>query len=145
MKLKVRSAHLRDAQRICEIRNEPQALAVAANQGTIPLTQHIGWFKKKYFSQDNNHCYVVELDDNVVGYCRFDHEDKHYLISIAIDSSTHGKGVGTFLLKHSIEQLKSTRPIHAEVRKNNSTSIRLFQRAGFRKISEDDKNIYFQI
>jgi ribosomal protein S18 acetylase RimI-like enzyme len=145
MEIKVRPAQLGDVQRIWEIRNEPESLAVAASLKVIPLSQHIAWFHNKYFKQSDNLCFVGEIDGNVVGYCRFDLDGVHYLNSIAVSSSMHGKGIGTVLLGQSIEQLKTDKPIHAEVRKHNLASIKIFERNGFKKISGDEKNIYYQL
>lgn len=145
MNIKVRLAQPNDAQRIWEIRNEPAALVVAASQDIIPLAQHVAWFNNKYFMDKGHVCFVAEADNNIVGYSRFDLHENKYLNSIAIASSMHGKGIGTLLLKQSIEQLQSSLPIHAEVRKFNTASIKMFERVGFKKISEDDKNIYYQL
>ena len=144
MEIKIRLAQLSDAQRIWEIRNEPESLAIAASPEIIPLSQHIAWFENKYFKQGDNFCFVEETDGNVVGYCRFDLDGDHYLNSIAVSSSMHNKGIGTTLLGQSIEQLKTDKPIHAEIRKHNMASVKIFERNGFKKISEDDKNIYYQ-
>lgn len=145
MKINVRPAQAGDAQRIWEIRNEPAALAVTANQDIIPLLQHVAWFNHKYFTDKDNLCFVAEADQGVVGYSRFDLDKNQYINSIAIASSMHGKGIGTLLLKQSIEQLKPSIPIHAEIRKFNIASIKMFERVGFKKISEDDKNIYYRL
>ncbi len=145
MTLKVSPAQPNDAQRLWEIRNEPESRAVAASQETIPMAQHTAWFDSKYFKQNNNFCFVGEIDENVVGYCRFDSDNDRYLVSIAVASSMHGKGVGTLLLRQSIEQLQTSKPIHAEVRKHNTVSIKMFERVGFKKVSEDDQNIYYQL
>ncbi|MBI2676555.1 MAG: GNAT family N-acetyltransferase [Candidatus Yanofskybacteria bacterium] len=145
MELTVRPAQLGDAQRIWEIRNEPASLAVAASQDMIPLAQHVAWFNNKYFEDKDNVCFVAEVNQNVVGYSRFDLSGDHYLNSIAVSSSMHGKGIGTLLLGQSVAQLKTDKPIHAEVRKYNLASVKIFERNGFQKISEDDKNIYYQL
>lgn len=146
MIINIRPAQLGDAREIWEIRNEPASLAVAANPETIPLAQHIAWFNGKYFADEGSVCFVAKVDQNVVGYCRFDlNPDKNqYLNSIAVASSMHGKGIGTLLLRQSIEQLNSSVPIHAEVKKFNTASIKMFERVGFRKVSEDEKNIYYK-
>ena len=140
----IRPAKLGDAQRIWEIRNEPASLAVAASQQAIPLARHIAWFETKYFNQAGNLCFVAELDGQVVGYSRFDLNEDHYLNSVAVSSSMHGKGIGTLLLKQSVEQLKSSLPIHAEVRKFNLASVKIFERNGFKKISENKENFYYR-
>lgn len=144
MNIKTRLAQPGDAQRIWEIRNEPASLAVASNPEAIPLAQHITWFNGKYFAEKGHICFVAEVDQNVVGYSRFDLNNGHYVNSIAIASSMHGKGIGTLLLRQSIEQLKPLIPIHAEIRKFNVASIKMFERVGFKKVSEDEKNLYFQ-
>ncbi len=146
MELTVRPAQFGDAQRIWEIRNEPASLAVAANPEIIPLTKHVAWFNDKYSTNKGNVCFVAEADQNVIGYCRFDlNPDRNqYLNSIAIASAMHGKGIGTFLLQESIKQLKSNIPILAEVRKFNIASKKIFEKVGFKKVSENDQNIYYQ-
>lgn len=145
MDIKIRPTNSDDVQKIWEIRNEPAALAVAASKEVIPLAQHITWFNGKYFSDSGSVCFVAETDQKVVGYSRFDLNKDHYVNSIAVASSMHGKGVGTLLLIESIKQLKSPIPIHAEIRKFNTASIKMFERAGFKKISEDEQNIYYQL
>lgn len=144
MDIVVRPANPDDAQKIWEIRNEPASLAVAASQEVVPLAQHVAWFNNKYFTGKGGICFVVEIDQNVVGYCRFDLEGDHYLNSIAVSSAMHGKGIGTLLLDQSVKQLRPPKPILAEVRKHNTVSIKMFERCGFKKASEDDKNIYYQ-
>ena len=145
MEIKVRPVQLSDIQKIWEIRNEPQSRAVAASQEIIPLPQHMAWFKNKYFKEVENLCFVAETDGNVAGYCRFDLNGAHYLNSIAVSSSMHGKGIGTALLSQAIEQLKTDKSIHAEIRKHNMTSLKIFERNGFKKISEDERHIYYEL
>lgn len=145
MEIDIRLAQPDDAQKIWEIRNEPASLAVAANPEAIPLAQHIAWFNDKYFTNKVHVCFIAEADQNVVGYSRFDLNNNHYVNSVAVASSMHGKGIGTLLLRQSIEQLRPLIPIHAEIRKFNIASIKMFERVGFKKISEDDKNIYYQL
>lgn len=145
MVIKVRPAQPNDAQRIWEIRNEPQARSVAASPEVIPLSQHIDWFNNKYFKGRGNICFVGEIEQNIIGYCRFDLDNDRYIISIAVASSMHGKGIGTLLLRQSIEQLQLSKPILAEIRKYNIASIKIFEHNGFKKTSEDDQNLYLQL
>ena len=141
----IRPAQFSDAEQIWEIRNEPASLAVAAKPEAIPLAKHVAWFENKYSKPQNNFCFVAEIDGKVIGYCRFDSEGDHYLNSIAVSSSMHGNGIGTLLLGQSIEQLRTDKPIHAEVRKHNLASVKIFERNGFKKISEDEENFYYQL
>lgn len=143
MEIKIRLAELSDAKKIWEIRNEPESRAVAASPEIIPLAQHISWFENKYFKQTGNYCFVGEFNGEVIGYCRFDLDGDHYLNSIAVSSSMHGKGIGTLILDQSIRQLPP-RKILAEIRRYNMVSIKMFERVGFKKISENDQNLYFE-
>lgn len=145
MKVNIRPAQFSDAERIWEIRNESESRKVAASQEIIPLPKHIAWFENKYFKQNGNLCFVGEVDGKVIGYSRFDLEEDRFLNSIAISSSMHGKGLGTLLLGRSIKLLDTDRPIHAEIRKHNLASVKIFERNGFKKISEDSENFYYQL
>src|SRR5262245_37174505 len=146
MDLIIRPSKLNDAERIWEIRNTPESRRVAASAEVVPLEQHIAWFNNKYFTNTANHCFVAEQDNITIGYCRFDlgPNADQFIISIATDPATHGKGVGTRLLSESVKQFRSVIPLHAEVRKFNTASIKMFERCGFRKKSEDEKNIYYE-
>ena len=145
MEIIVRRAQLNDAERIWEIRNEPESRAVAASPEIIPLPQHIDWFKRKYLEQDGNFCFIGEIGEKVAGYCRFDLKDDKYLISVAVASSMHGRGIATFLIGQSIKQLNTKKSIHAEIRRHNIASAKMLERNGFKKISEDKENFYYQL
>lgn len=139
----IRPAQSSDAEAILIIRNEPASLAISADPEPIPLAQHIAWFENKYFKQSGSLCFVAELDGVVVGYCRFDLDGDHYLISAAVPSSMHGRGIGTILYKQSLELLNPQIPVLGEPRKFNIISIKILERCGFKKISEDEKNFYY--
>jgi len=88
---------------------------------------------------------VVELDGVVVGYSRFDLDEDQYLISAAITTSMHGKGIGNILFKESIEQLNPQIPIWGEPLKSNHVSIKILERCGFKRISESDKFFLYKL
>lgn len=141
----VRRARAADSQRIWEIRNHPSVRADSDLQAEIPLANHIDWFERKYFGNDDNYCFVLETPDAVVGYCRFDLQaDGNYLSSIAIDPAFWGKGLANKLLGESLRQINQpSRLILAKIHKANIVSIKLFSRNGFKQISEDEGNLYF--
>jgi len=145
MKPIIRPARLSDARAILKIRNEPASLAVSAGSEPIPLAQHLAWFENKYFKQSGSLCFVVELDGVVVGYSRFDLDEDQYLISAAITTSMHGKGIGNILFKESIEQLNPQIPIWGEPLKSNHVSIKILERCGFKRISESDKFFLYKL
>jgi RimJ/RimL family protein N-acetyltransferase len=107
------------------------------------------WFKKKYFSGERNYCYVIEMEvrtvgSGVVGFCRYDYVDDHYVVSIAINPSFHGRGLGGRLLRDSMGMLPDDGVrLSAEILKGNIGSIRLFERAGFRLDREESDRVFY--
>jgi ribosomal protein S18 acetylase RimI-like enzyme len=141
----IRSIDEKDIKRVWEIRNDLSARENSNNSEEIPLDKHIEWIKNKYFANDNNLCFVLDYNDNVVGYCRFDFEDDKYRTSIAIDHNFKGKGLGYKLLKTSIEKIGPGKEILAEIQLNNESSLKIFQKNNFKIYSQDDKNYYLAL
>jgi len=143
----IRPAKKSDIKSIWQIRNHPTARQVSGCDKIIPLENHISWFKQKYFSGHDNHCFVLEnKNKKVFGYCRFDFTSEHnwHVISIAIDPKQRQKGLGHLLLSQSLSEFKSNKIIHAEIQKNNTASIKLFQKNNFSVYRQDDKNYYLK-
>lgn len=145
--MKVRKAQAEDSKRIWKIRNHPVCRKFSGNSEIIPLANHISWFKKKYFSGQNNYCFVlVNEADQVAGYCRldFDDENDNYIISIAIDPNYHAQGQGYELLSKTLIKFKRPKKILAEIKKENIASIKLFQKNNFKVIREDKNNFHLE-
>ena len=88
---------------------------------------------------------MLKVDDIVGGYCRFDKNDKgEFNISIAILPKFQGKGFGKKLLSESMALMGSNKVFIASVFKNNSVSLKLFQRNGFGLINEDKQQYYLR-
>lgn len=142
----IRQVKKEDSKRIWEIRNHPIARQYSNNPEEIPFKQHDIWFQKKYFSGEENHCFVLENNGEAVGYCRFDlgKENNCYVISIAIDVNCHAKGFGHLLLSESLKNIITDKKIIAETLKDNIPSVKLFQKNNFEVYKEDEKNYYFK-
>lgn len=143
----IRQVKKEDSKRIWEIRNHPVARKYSNNPEEIFFERHDIWFKKKYFSGMENHCFVLENDSGkVIGYCRFDldKKDDRYVISIAIDVNCHAKGFGHLLLSESLKNFTIGKEIIAETLKNNIPSVKLFQKNNFVIYKENNKNYYLK-
>lgn len=146
----VRSAVFMDFMAVLNIVNAPENQVYSNKQETIELLDHMDWFKKKYFSGERNYCYVIEMEVRtvgsgvVVGFCRYDYADDRYVVSIAIDPSFHGRGLGGRLLRESMGMLPDDGVrLSAEILKGNIGSIRLFERAGFRLDREESDRVFY--
>jgi ribosomal protein S18 acetylase RimI-like enzyme len=143
----VRKAKQEDAKAIWDIRNHPASRKYSANSEEIPLEKHLSWFVKKYFSEEDNHCFVlVNSVGTAVGYCRFDldSENDHYIVSLALDTDYHGKGLGGFLLNNVLQRFRGKKDICAEIQKDNIASVKLFQKNNFIEYNENEKNYYLK-
>lgn len=141
----IRKVEGQDSYCIWKIRNHPYIRAVSDNTEIILFENHSFWFKEKYFSGQDNHCFVLAISDNkVIGYCRFDFDDKekHYVISIAIDPDFQGKGLGHKLLSESLRKVGANKIIFAKIKRDNARSIKLFEKNGFSVKNEDENNYY---
>jgi len=144
---KIRKAKLGDSREIWEIRNHPSARKNFNNSKKVLRKDHELWFNKKYFNKQNNYCFILEDEEKkVIGYCRFDFEEKQnvYIISIAINSDNRGKGLGGKLLNESLKKFTSKYDILAEIKKQNISSIKIFERNNFIIYKEDENNCYLK-
>ncbi|MDE2001830.1 MAG: GNAT family N-acetyltransferase [Patescibacteria group bacterium] len=136
-----------DAERIWEIRNDPEARRRSNSQEVIPLEKHLPWFNDKYFSESGNRCFVLrdDKDGRAIGYCRFDKSGHDYAVSIALDSRYQGKGLGNLLLRDGLEGMNGVPgDILAEIQKDNAPSLKIFQKNNFEIYKEDDANYYLR-
>ncbi len=140
----VRKASIEDTERIWEIRNHPLSRKESLNTEKIPLADHISWFSAKYLANSKDNCYVLEVGNKTVGYCRLDFQNDKYIVSIAIDPDHHGKGLGTFLLGESLRQLSPGKTILATVKKDNPASLRIFEKNGFIPVKDDNTSVHLE-
>jgi L-amino acid N-acyltransferase YncA len=131
----VRPAVAEDSEAMWKIRNQKDVRAVSNNPEPIPWEQHREWFTR-YRTKPENNAFVIVYNNTVVGYCRIDAG----LVSIALDKSVRGKGLGKLLLTESVEKIPG--PIKAYIRCGNEASLSLFLKAGFTKDGEDPEGYH---
>lgn len=137
-----------DAKAVWEIRNSPESRKRSNNAGEVSLESHMKWFRNKYLFGRDNSCFVMRDNSagRVVGYCRFDLSEGAYLVSIALDPSYHGKGLGYFLLSGAISKFGHPgKVILAEIQKDNAPSMSIFLKNNFRTYKEDNNNFYLKL
>lgn len=127
-----------DSGDLWRIRNDEQVRAVSHDSRPIPRDKHDGWFAR-YQQHSGNHCWVIEVDDTVAGYCRIDDG----LVSIAIDQRFAGRGLGKRLLTHAVTSVPhDVWPLRADIQLDNTASIALFEKVGFRRADQDDRYLH---
>lgn len=139
----IREVSEADSKRIWEIRNHPACREFAHSSSVIPFEQHNKWFKDTYINSPSNKNYILLKDAYVIGYCRYDLQNDHYLISIALDPTFQKKGLGSFLLSSSLTKMRNPKyPIHAEIHKRNEQSLKLFRKHNFMPNHESNTTYY---
>jgi ribosomal-protein-alanine N-acetyltransferase len=118
----VREALNQDFNRINEI-----GLLIKDNFSTIYKIE-------EDIKNDYVHIYVYEEDNKVLGFIQIEeHFEITDIINIAVDKDYQGKGIGTTLIQHVIDNTKAEK-IMLEVKANNDPAINLYNSMGFKQI-----------
>lgn len=144
MKSNIRLATNDDITRIWEIRNNPLIRNQSIDKREIDLESHKLWFEETYINNEKNKCFVAEIEKDIVGYCRFDDNEDHIRVSIAIHPDHQGKGLGNELLNTSLKFLHTPKKIKAEVKIDNIPSLKLFEKNNFFIKNQDRENFYLE-
>lgn len=132
-KILVQLAGVEDSRGVYDIRYESTVNAVSENQAVVDFEAHDAWFRKQYFGDAKNKCFVLKVDNAVAGYCRFDENSKaEFNISIAILPKFQGMGFGKKLLSESMAMMGNDKVFIASIFKNNAASLKLFQKIGIK-------------
>lgn len=107
------------------------------NQGD---TEQIVKFKEYESAFNPDEIQVICIDDEPVGRLRVVRSDDLYLGGIQILPEYRGKGVGTAVLQDLINESKNTsKKIRLEVFHHNYPAIKLYEKMGFKVISENEQ------
>ena len=137
----IRPAKPNDSRFVWEIRYNPKININALATEVVDFSEHDKWFKKKYFDNIRNKCFILSQKTKNVGYCRLDERGREvFFVSIAIAPSYQGKGYGSVLLRHSIMKFGVDKNIFAEIKVSNMSSQQLFKKNNF-SIYKKNKDI----
>ena len=138
----------KDCNLVYNLSNDPEVRANSFNTSLIEYSNHVAWYNRT-LTDDNVLFFLLFEDNNFIGQIRFSRETKESdscIISLSITKQFRGKGIGSAFLQKGIGEINKTWPdikkIIAEIKKENKSSISLFERNGFRKIEENKNFIY---
>lgn len=101
--------------------------------GPIEWENHVSWFESR---SDDRYDFIVHYAGRRVGVISVDEDDS---ISIYVgDQSARGRGVASEALRWLCRRFQERIPLSAEIHEDNETSMRLFERCGFRQVGSDD-------
>ena len=137
--LVLREVNESDCKYLYEWRNHPTARAVSRFTEEIPYEEHVRWFLNS-LKDPKRKIYIGMENGERIGQIRFDKNESKSEVSVTINPEKYGKGYGSLLIKEGskkyfMEELFINRII-AEIKPENRASMRVFEKAGFKKISE---------
>lgn len=94
--------------------------------------------------KDNYYYFIAIIDNNIVGYISTEFLVDHFdILAIAVLENYRRRNIGSILLNHVIAVCKelNINDIFLEVRCNNISAIKFYEKIGFHKISTR-KNYY---
>jgi UDP-2,4-diacetamido-2,4,6-trideoxy-beta-L-altropyranose hydrolase len=117
----------------------PETRKYALNPAVPSWMEHQSWMRTKLDRVEDYFFIVKErLSGRPCGFIRLDRQDKcDYLVSILIAPEFHGKGFGLSALK-VVDRIYTDFYIHAVVKQANTASQKLFQKAGYQKVFDEE-------
>jgi RimJ/RimL family protein N-acetyltransferase len=145
-----RTATLGDAATLLTWRNNSSAREFSMNSEIIPIDKHLKWLSERLGRTQVEPFLIFAKGGRLIGMSRLDAipgSDYKNKISILVDSSQHGKGIGTRILKITCDfffDLQPDKTIVAKVHRSNFVSQKLFESAGFKLITLESKFLIFE-
>jgi RimJ/RimL family protein N-acetyltransferase len=134
-----RAATPADAERMWRWRNDPEVRSVSFNRELIPFDSHQSWLQQRLNDPQSIIRISEDINGMAVGQVRFElvDEGQTALISIIVDQTRRGRGLGTLLIAAGCQELfknHTASRIIAQVKPSNAASEKAFRAAGFQAI-----------
>ncbi|MFH0920132.1 MAG: GNAT family N-acetyltransferase [Fibrobacterota bacterium] len=135
MEINIRPATMADRDLLFAWVNDPETRANSFNPSPVKYEQHCAWFSKK-LQQKEDFLLIAENGENKpVGQMRLDKTKDGGTVSISVCPESRGKGVGLQMLTALDASVQANRlpyrKILAEIKLENSRSLKMFERAGY--------------
>lgn len=123
-----------DSRWIWELSNDPSVRQTSFRDQPIPWESHVEWFHRR-IHDDRNRFWIVETDKGIpMGQLRMDEGNPNTSISMSLGKEYRGFGWGKAIIRKTCERHRQAGGgrILAEIRAENTASVRAFESAGFR-------------
>lgn len=134
IKIKLEPAKENDLIRIFELSNDNIVRENSFQSDRINFNDHKRWFSKK-LNDNNSLILMATSEDEFVGQIRFDF-GKENVMGVSITKDFRGLGLGSILIKKGLNYVESNKiganKITAYIKDTNISSIKSFEKAGFR-------------
>lgn len=117
-------------------RNHPDIRKNFFDATPVSWETHEKWFREKN-NDIGSAIYMVYYRANKIGSIRFESKENTIKTSVMLNPDYIGKGFGAEIIRigtdRFIKEKSPTKPIIAEIKKENIQSIKAFQKAGFKE------------
>lgn len=135
--LNIRKANLGDCKDIFRWRNDKKTRELSFESSIIPYEEHLKWYRRAIC--ENRKTIFVGEDSNgsKIGIIRFDLINSNtYEVHVNVAPEHRGKGFGRQLITETSQLMKGKHL--ARIKATNLISIRVFQKSGYREISNEN-------
>ncbi len=129
-----------DMNLVWELANEVGVRAMSFELERIPWQDHVQWYSSRL--NDDQCCFWIARDvaGDFVGVVRFEGDGEEAVISVSLTAEFRGRGYGGLLVWSACRRYAKEFPgraVLAWIRPENRASVRIFEKAGFEKVSEE--------
>jgi len=134
-----RTAVKSDEKLLFDWANDPVVRKQSFHSKPIDYQTHKKWFQA-VLADNKRYLWIAEFNQNPVAQIRFDVVEEYAVISISIDEKHRGKGLGSIILQKATKKFvnKKQLSVVAYIKKENTASIKSFEKAGYRFVKEEE-------
>lgn len=140
-RMTLRPARAADEGLLLDWANEPAVRAQSFDSTPITPEGHSAWFAARLADTARTAMFIAESTAGLpLGQVRFAERGGEWEVNYSVDASVRGLGLGRHLMEAAMATLRDARgavPIIASVKPDNTTSARVFESLGFRRVEVD--------
>jgi len=141
--LQERPVTVEDAKRLFDWRNDPSVIENSLSGAAVEWESHCRWLSLKLADPATLFRIFIDRTGTLIGQARVDLESGTGKVSISIDRSSRGRGLGSAILQRILMTCRTRADIEqleAYVKQENAPSLAIFEASGFVCIGFIDKN-----
>jgi len=139
----IRFVREEDSKDLYNWRKDKRVSQWCCEENDIDFNSHQKWFKSKMES-DKTKIFIAEnVIGEKLGQVRFDKTEKGIYISVNLNPDFFGKGIGAKFIGSATDRYLrdfNEKQIYAEIKSENISSIKAFEKAGYKFLEEKEKN-----
>jgi L-amino acid N-acyltransferase YncA len=138
--INIKKTNISDCNKYFTIRNNFKNRRNSLNTSKIKIEDHNKWFSKNY---KNKYYFTCYKGKSKIGYIRGDLIGDTINISIALETKSQNRNIGTQCLKLFEKKINNNCILIAKIKKKNLISIRFFEKNGFSELSSRENILTF--